>query len=97
MSVEARGRGEARTALVLESVLGTAAVVWWSSLLWAHRDALYAVPDAVALILTVVLSLVVTWALWLRTAGRFRAVILTSVALRGVAVLTLSLWFFQDL
>ncbi|MEV0909231.1 hypothetical protein [Streptomyces hokutonensis] len=96
MSMAVLGRGEARTALILESVLSTAAVVWWSALVWAHHDALYAVPDAVALILTVVLSLLVTWALWLRT-GRLRGVILTSAVVRGVAVLTLSLWFLQDL
>lgn len=88
--------GEARTALVLESVLSTAAVVWWSSLLWAHRDAVYAVPDAVALIGTVVLSLLVTWTLWLRT-GRLQSANLALIAVRGIAVLALSLSFFQDL
>jgi hypothetical protein len=96
MSMAVLGRGEARTALILESVLSTAAVVWWSALVWAHRDALYAVPDAVALILTVVLSLLVTWAVWLR-AGRLRSANLALVAVRGVAVLTLSLWLLQDL
>lgn len=65
--------------------------------MWVHHEALYADPAPVTLILTVTLSLLVTWGLWLRTAGRLRGVILTSVALRGVAVLTLSLWFFQDL
>jgi len=64
MSMAVLERGETRAALVLESVLSTAAVVWWSALVWAHRDALYAVPDAVALILTVVLSLL-TLSLWL--------------------------------
>ncbi|WP_328749032.1 hypothetical protein OHT57_26675 [Streptomyces sp. NBC_00285] len=54
--------------------------------MWVHRDALYADRAPVALILTVTLSLLVTWGLWLRTAGRLRGVILT-----------LSLWFFQDL
>ncbi|WP_262061275.1 hypothetical protein [Streptomyces sp. STR69] len=96
MATDVLERGEARAALVLESVLTAAAVVWWSSLLWTHRDALYAVPDAVALILTVVLSLLVTWAVWLR-AGRLRSANLALVAVRGVAVLTLSLWIFQDL
>ncbi|MGW3103030.1 hypothetical protein [Streptomyces sp. NPDC001100] len=96
MSMAVLERGEARTALILESVLSTAAVAWWSALVWAHRDALYAVPDAVALILTVVLSLLVTWTVWLR-AGRLRSANLALVAVRGVAVLTLSLWFLQDL
>ena len=96
MSMAVLERGETRTALVLESVLSTAAVVWWSALVWAHRDALYAVPDAVALILTVVLSLLVTWTVWLR-AGRLRGASLALVAVRGVAVLTLSLWLLQDL
>ncbi|MEV6506860.1 hypothetical protein AB0M61_12125 [Streptomyces sp. NPDC051642] len=96
MAMEVLGRSEARTALVMESVLSTAAVVWWSSLLWAHRDALYAVRDAVALILTVVLSLVVTWTLWLR-AGRLRSATVALVAVRGIAVLALSLSFFQAL
>ncbi|MEV0480158.1 hypothetical protein AB0I69_05985 [Streptomyces sp. NPDC050508] len=96
MAMEVLGRGEARTALVMESVLSTAAVVWWSSLLWAHRDAVYAVPDAEALILTVVLSLLVTWTLW-RRAGRLRSAHLALVAVRGIAVLTLSLCLFQGL
>ncbi|WOX11301.1 hypothetical protein [Streptomyces sp. N50] len=95
MAMDVLGRGEARTALVLESVLSTAAVVWWSSLLWAHRDVRYADPAAVTLILVVTLSLLLTWTLWLR-AERLRGVILTSVAVRGVVVLTLSLWFFQE-
>lgn len=83
-------------ALVAESSLSAASAVWWTSLLWGHRNVLYAVPAAVTLILTVVLSLLVTWALWLRT-GRLRGVNLVLVAVRGVAVLTLSLWFLQDL
>ncbi|MDV9173904.1 hypothetical protein R6V09_27830 [Streptomyces sp. W16] len=96
MATQVLEPGEARTALLLESVLSTAAVVWWTYLLWTHRDALYDDSAPVVLILAVVLSLLVTWALWLRT-GRLRGVILTSAAVRGVVALTLSLWFFQDL
>jgi len=96
MSMAVLGRGEARTALILESVLSSAAVVWWSALVWVHRDALYAVLAPVALILAVVLSLLVTWAVWLR-ADRLRGANLALVAVRGVAVLTLSLWLLQDL
>ncbi len=87
---------EELVGLWAESVLTVASAVWWTYLVWAHRDALYADPAPVALILTVVLSLVVTWALWLRV-GRLRSVNLALVAVRGIAVLTLSLWLFQDL
>ncbi|MEV0740257.1 hypothetical protein AB0I51_30980 [Streptomyces sp. NPDC050549] len=79
-----------------ESLLTVASATWWTYLLWVHRDALYADPAPVTLILTVTLSLLLTWTLWPWTGG-LRGVILTSVALRGVVLLTLSLWFFQDL
>ena len=88
--------GEELVGLWAESLLTVTSAVWWTYLLWTHRDALYADPAPVILILAVGLSLLVTWALWLRT-GRLRGVILTSAAVRGVVVLTLSLWFFQDL
>ncbi|WP_063739179.1 hypothetical protein [Streptomyces hokutonensis] len=87
---------EGRTLLVGESVLSGASAVWWTYLLWAHRNVLYAVPAAVTLILTVVLSLLVTWVLWHR-AGKLKGVNLALVAVRGVAVLALTLWFLQDL
>ena len=87
---------EELVGLWAELFLTATSVVWWTYLLWAHRDALYADPAAVTLILTVTLSLLLTWALWLWTE-RLRRTILTSVAVRGVVVLTLSLWIFQDL
>jgi hypothetical protein len=87
---------EGKTLLVGESLLSTASAVWWTYLLWAHRNVLYAVPAAVTLILAVALSLLVTWGLWLRT-GKLKGVNLMLVAVRGVAVLTLTLWFLQDL
>ncbi|GGL95581.1 hypothetical protein GCM10010129_44350 [Streptomyces fumigatiscleroticus] len=79
-----------------ESLLSGASALWWTYLLWAHRNVLYAVPAAVTLILVVVLSLLLTWALWRRTR-ELRGMNLALVAVRGVAVLTLSLWFLQDL
>ncbi|XUL89114.1 hypothetical protein ACQ86D_22795 [Streptomyces galilaeus] len=87
---------EELVGLWAESLLTVTSAVWWTYLVWAHPDVLYANPAPVALILTVVLSLLVTWAVWLR-AGRLRTVSLVLVAMRGVAVLTLSLWIFQDL
>ncbi|WP_019063078.1 hypothetical protein [Streptomyces prunicolor] len=87
---------EELVGLWAESLLTATSAAWWTYLVWAHRNALYADPAALTLILTVTLSLLLTWALWLRTE-KHRGAILTSVALRGVAVLTLSLWFFQDL
>ncbi|MEW1831140.1 hypothetical protein [Streptomyces sp. NPDC088196] len=87
---------EELVGLWAELFLTATSVVWWTYLLWAHRDVLYADPAAVTLILTVTLSLLLTWALWLWTE-RLRRTILTSVAVRGVVVLTLSLWIFQDL
>ncbi|WP_033284832.1 hypothetical protein [Streptomyces sp. NRRL F-525] len=87
---------EELVGLWAESLLTATSVAWWTYLVWAHRNALYADPDPVALILTVVLSLPVTWTLWLR-AVRLRGANLALVAVRGIAVLTLSLWLFQDL
>lgn len=87
---------EELVGLWAESLLTATSAAWWTYLLWAHRDALYGDPAPVALLLTVVLSLPVTWALWLR-AVRPRGTNLALVAVRGVAVLTLSLWLFQDL
>lgn len=87
---------EELVALCAELLLTGASVVWWTYLLWVHHNVLYADPAAVTLILAVTLSLLLTWALWLRTGG-LRGAILTSVAVRGVLVLTLSLWFLQDL
>ena len=87
---------EELVGLWAESLLTATSAAWWTYLLWAHRDALYADPAPVVLLLTVVLSLPVTWALWLR-AVRPRGANLALVAVRGVAVLTLSLWLFQDL
>ncbi|MFJ5305532.1 hypothetical protein [Streptomyces sp. NPDC088350] len=87
---------EELVGLGAESLLTVTSAAWWTYLVWTHPDALYADPAPVTLILTVVLSLLVTWTLWLRTE-KLRGVILTSVAVRGVAVLTLSLWFLQDL
>jgi hypothetical protein len=87
---------EELVGLWAESLLTATSAAWWTYLLWVHHDVLYADPAAVTLILAVTLSLLLTWTLWLR-AEKHRGAILTSVALRGVAVLTLSLWFFQDL
>jgi len=83
-------------ALVVESVVSAASVVWWTCLLWARRGVLYAVPVPTVVILTVVLSLLVTWALWLR-GRRLQRLNLALIAVRGVTVLTLSLWIFQEL
>ncbi|MDX6312557.1 MAG: hypothetical protein QOF84_2638 [Streptomyces sp.] len=96
MTTPLLARNEGRTLLVGESLLSAASALWWTYLLWAHRNVLYAVPAAVTLILVVVLSLMMTWALWFRT-GKLKGVNLALVAVRGVAVLTLSLWFLQDL
>lgn len=87
---------EELVGLWAESLLTATSAAWWTYLLWAHRDALYTDHAPVALLLTVALSLVLTWTLWLWTE-RLRRTILTSVAVRGVVVLTLSLWIFQDL
>ncbi|WP_405842424.1 hypothetical protein [Streptomyces sp. NBC_01518] len=87
---------EELVGLRAESLLTATSVAWWTYLVWAHCNALYADADPVALILTVVLSLPVTWTLWLR-AVRLRGANLALVAVRGIAVLTLSLWLFQDL
>ena len=60
MSMAVLGRAEARTALILESVLTTAAVMWWSFLLRPWRDDPYTRPE-----LTLVLVLaVLTLSLW---------------------------------
>jgi hypothetical protein len=87
---------EELVGLWAESLLTVTSAVWWTYLLWTHRDAAYADPAPVTLILTVVLSLLLTWTLWFR-AGRLRTATLALVAVRGVAVLTLSLWIFHDL
>ncbi|MGX9887495.1 hypothetical protein [Streptomyces sp. NPDC002276] len=87
---------EELVGLWAESLLTATSAAWWTYLVWAHPDALYADPAPVVLILTVVLSLLVTWTVWLR-ADRLRSANLALVAVRGVAVLTLSLWFLQDL
>ncbi|WP_405861223.1 hypothetical protein OG407_24570 [Streptomyces sp. NBC_01515] len=86
---------EARTALVVESVLSTAAVVWWTYLLWPWRNVPYARPD-VAMDLAVAVSLAVTWALWVR-GRRLNSANLALIVVRGVAVLTVCLWILQDL
>jgi hypothetical protein len=86
---------EARTALVVESVLSTAAVVWWTYLLWPWRNVPYARPDF-AMVLAVAVSLAVTWALWVR-GRRLNGANLALIAVRGVAVLTVCLWILQDL
>ncbi|MEU5093563.1 hypothetical protein [Streptomyces sp. NPDC020996] len=63
--------------------------------MWDHRNVLYAVPAALTLILAVTLSLLLTLGLWFR-ARRVQPVTLALIAVRGVAVLALSLWFLQD-
>ncbi|WP_328680868.1 hypothetical protein OG226_23960 [Streptomyces sp. NBC_01261] len=86
---------EARTALVVESVLSTAAVVWWTYLLWPWWNVPYARPDF-AMDLAVAVSLAVTWALWVR-GRRLNSANLALIVVRGVAVLTVCLWILQDL
>ncbi|MEV5534365.1 hypothetical protein [Streptomyces prunicolor] len=86
---------EARTALVVESVLSTAAVVWWTYLLWSWRNVPYARPDF-AMVLAVAVSLAATWALWVR-GRRLNSANLALIAVRGIAVLTVCLWILQDL
>ena len=92
MTMEVLGRGEARIALVVESVLTTAAVMWWSFLLWPWRDDPYARPE-LTLVLVLAASLAVTWT-WSLRGGRPNTARLGLIAVRGVAVLTLSLWVF---
>ncbi|MFJ9893749.1 hypothetical protein ACIQPR_10505 [Streptomyces sp. NPDC091280] len=85
---------EARVALMLESALSATAVVWWMYLLWPSRNSAYTRPDFVV-VLAVAGSLAVTWAL--RGGGRrLNTANLVLTAVRGVAVLTLSLWILQD-
>ncbi|WP_181803996.1 hypothetical protein [Streptomyces shenzhenensis] len=96
MTTPILARGEGRALLAVESVLSTVSAVWWLSLLWIHRNVLYAVPMAATLIAAVILSLLLTWGLWLRSR-RLAGVNLTLVAVRGVAVLTLSLWLLHEL
>ncbi|MFD4562360.1 hypothetical protein ACFWP5_50060 [Streptomyces sp. NPDC058469] len=65
---------EELVGLWTESLLTVTSAVWWTYLLWAHRNALYA-----------------------DLAPGLRGANLALVAVRGIAVLTLSLWLFQDL
>ncbi|MFI6466797.1 hypothetical protein [Streptomyces sp. NPDC050528] len=88
--------GEARTALVLESVLTTAAAVWWAYLLWPWRNDPYARPESVVF-LVVAATLVVTWTWLLRGRRPVTTARLALIAVRGVAVLTASLWLLQEL
>jgi hypothetical protein len=81
-------------ALVAESLLSTASVVWWSSLLWSKWHVRYGVPEATAVILVVAVSLLLTWALWLR-GRRLQPLNLTLVTARGIGALTLSLWLLS--
>ncbi|WP_329374536.1 hypothetical protein [Streptomyces sp. NBC_01483] len=69
MTTPILARGQGRTLLAAESVLSTASAVWWLCLLWIHRNVLYAVPVAAALIAAVLLSLLLTWDLLLRSAS----------------------------
>jgi hypothetical protein len=96
MTTPILAHNEGRTLMAGESLLTAASVLWWTYLLWAHRNVLYAVPTAAALIIIVVLSLLITRVLRHRT-GRLRGVNLVLTAVRGVAALTLSLWFLQEL
>jgi hypothetical protein len=86
---------EVRFALVAESLLSTAFVVWVSYLLPPWRNVPYELPEC-AVVVAVTLSMLVTWGLWLRTR-RFQRVNLALIAVRGVAVLTLLLWLLADL
>ncbi|MEU6539344.1 hypothetical protein [Streptomyces sp. NPDC047000] len=81
---------EGRALLAGETVISTASVIWWTALLWAHRNVLYVLPAAAALIAAVLLSLVLTWVRWQRHRWLAGADLLL-VLVRGVAAMTLSL------
>lgn len=92
------GSRERRTAAVAESLVSAVSVVWWCRLLWRGRSELYMVAPATALIVTVAVSLAVSWTLWLGggEGGRLRRLNLALIAVRGVGVLTLSLWLLHE-
>ncbi|WP_406477563.1 hypothetical protein [Streptomyces sp. NBC_01615] len=91
------GSRERWTVAVAESLVSAMSVVWWCRLLWRGRNELYMVAPATALIVTVAVSLAVSWALWLGgDGGRLRRLNLALIAVRGVGVLTLSLWLLHE-
>ena len=92
-----RGWGLGSREHVAESLVSAVSVVWWCRLLWRGRNELYMVAPATALIVTVAVSLAVSWILWLGgDGGRLRRLNLALIAVRGVGVLTLSLWLLHE-
>ncbi|WP_327428877.1 hypothetical protein [Streptomyces sp. NBC_01236] len=91
------GSREQWIAAVAESLVSAVSVVWWCRLLWRGRNELYMVAPATALIVTVAVSLAVSWALCLGgDGGRLRRLNLALIAVRGVGVLALSLWLLHE-